>query len=513
MIKDRFSIRLKTKRIILFSLFFSLAACSDNIDNQADVATEVVVQGSAEERKPNIVLIMADDMGWGDAGYHGGEINTPSIDSLAAEGIRLNRMYAYPACTQTRAALLSGQRMRTMGLVEPLPPWTEAGLPLDVDTLAELLQAENYATWKVGKWHLGHHYVEQFPNQRGYDHFYGFLSGEVNYFTHVFQSALDWQRNGEVAIEEGYVTDLLTDEAVRLLNEHPTDKPFFLDLSYSAPHTPLQAPEEAMAEYAHIEDYNRQRYAAMLTEMDLGIAKVIDAIKQRPDADRTLVIFLSDNGGSNDFGASNYPLKGVKTSQYEGGIRVPAIAWWPGTLDTGIRDQIISVHDLYPTLLSLAGSDTEHSPEITGVNIWPSIVDDSSVNRTEPIVLALMIPGRPGTPATYGVSIIDGDFKLIEMYSYRMMAPSNSEKYQLTSRELYNIVDDPLEQVDLVSSNPEKVDELSALLEAVPMGEPIGFMPPPSDWTLAITPGAEPNDSPPTREPLLEAARERSLNQ
>ena len=480
----------------------------------ADGAPTIVTQAEQQStEQPNIVLIMADDLGWADVGYHGGDINTPAIDKLANEGVRLNRFYAYPACTQTRGALISGQRMRSVGLVEPMPPWTDAGLPLNITTLADQLSEANYATWKVGKWHLGDHYVEQFPTERGFDHFYGFLGGEVNYDTHVFVSALDWQRNGETVEEEGYATHLLTAEALRLLGEqHPVGRPFFLDLSYNAPHTPLQAPEAALEEYSHIENYDRRRYAAMTTEMDSGIAQVMQAIKARPDADRTLVIFMSDNGGSTKFGASNSPLKGAKTSQYEGGIRVPAIAWWPSKLKGGLREQIMSVHDIYPTLLGLAGTSVEAAPELSGADLWPAISRDESISRAEPIAFALMIPGMPGTPATYSASVIHEGWKLIEVSKFLRKAPTAEEKYQLLKRELYDINNDPSEQHNLAISNPEKASELVALLQAVPMGEPIGFVPPPRDWKLGLAPGAEPDNSPPTRKPVVEAARERSAN-
>lgn len=498
-----------------YSLFVSailiVAGCF-TASEAISAAPDVKAPHEQSFKQPNIVLIMADDLGWGDVGYHGGEIKTPAIDGLAEEGVRLNRFYTYPACTQTRGALLSGQRMRSVGLVEPMPPWTDAGLPLDISTLADQLRAANYATWKVGKWHLGDHYVEQFPTQRGFDHFYGSLGGEINYYSHVFASALDWQRNGKTLTEEGYSTHLLTAEAVRLLGEHPTDRPYFLDLSYNAPHTPLQAPEATLEEYSHIENYNRRRYAAMVAELDRGIAQVVEAIEGRDDANRTLVIFMSDNGGSLKFGASNSPLKGGKTSQYEGGLRVPAIAWWPAQLESGIRDQIMSVHDIYPTLLGLAGSTVDTNSKLPGVNVWPTITNNESISRDEPIAFALMIPGMPGTPATYSASVIQDGWKLIEVSQFNRMAQSAEEKYQLRARELYDIDKDPLEKTNLAEAEPDKLSEFVALLQGIPMGKPIGFKPPPPDWKLRLMPGAEPDLNPPTRKPVVEAARERSAN-
>ena len=490
---------------VIILLVVGLSACFNPLEDRVD---DTAVR-SAAPQKPNIVLIMADDLGWGDVGYHGSDIHTPALDKLAAEGVQLNRFYTYPSCTQTRGALLSGQRMRTVGLVEPMPPWSDAGLPLAIETLANRFSKQGYRTWKVGKWHLGDHYVEQFPNQRGYDHFYGFLRSEVNYNTHVFASALDWQRNGKTLEEPGYVTHLLTAEAVRLLDDHATDKPFFLDLSFSAPHTPLQAPESAMAEYAHIENYNRQRYAAMVTEMDRGITDVVAAIQRRPDADNTLIIFTSDNGGFPAFGASNKPLRGGKISHYEGGLRVPALAWWPEQLETGIRDQIMGVHDLFPTLLALAGDSPTRSALRPGENVWPAIADDLPIDREHAMVFAFMIPGRPGTPATYSASILQDGWKLIENFSFNRMAKDPQQRYQLRGRELFNIVDDPYEQSELFEQQSGKASELMALLAEVPKGAPIGFKPPPPGWKFGFIPSTEPDDKPATLTPLVEAAIQR----
>lgn len=492
--------------LIVFSLLFLIAGCSA----PDEVAEPLEESPSANVGlPPNIVLIIADDLGWGDVGYQGSEIRTPTLDTLAAQGLRLKRFYSYPGCTPARGAILSGQRMRTVGLVEPIPPWSDAGLPLEITTLAEKLQDEGYATWKVGKWHLGDHYLEQFPNQRGFDHFYGFLSGQINYYTHVFTGAQDWQRNGQPLHEEGYATHLLTAEAVSLLQTHPADKPFFLDLSYSAPHTPLQAPEAAVAEYEHIEDYNRRRYAAMVTEMDKGVAEVVDAIRARPDAGRTLVLFLSDNGGMPPFGGSNTPLRGGKASHFEGGIRVPAILWQPGTLSSGERDQLIGVHDLYPTLLSLASGQTPADPALVGTNFWPALVEDKPIVRTEPMVFSLMLPSPPGEPMIYSASIIQDGWKLIETSHYDQREGGADARYVLQKRELFNVLSDPLEQVDLAAAEPSKVDELAALLNAVPRGAPM-VRPPPADWALPLRPQAEAIENPPPRPELTAAAAERS---
>jgi len=455
---------------------------------------------------PNIVLIVADDLGWGDVGFNGSEIRTPTIDKLASEGVRLDRFYAYPACTPTRGAILSGQRMRSVGLLEPTPPWSDAGLPLGIRTLPEALRDRGYSTWKVGKWHLGHRSTSQFPNQRGFDHFYGFLNGEINYETHVFAGALDWQRNGVTVEESGYSTSLFVNEVERLLAEHPNDKPYFLDLSFNAPHTPLQAPNEALTEYKHIEDPDRSRFAAMVSEMDRGIESVLQAISKREDADRTMVVFLSDNGGAPMFGAKNAPLRGGKATHYEGGLRVPALVYWPGVLQPGVRDQFMSVHDVYPTLLALA---RESHPNLPGINVWPAIARNAAVHRVEPIVFALAMPPIPipgREPAvTLSASLISEGFKLIE--TKRMpRGPGKSRQSPEVTQELYDVVNDPYETENLASSRPETVLKLAEALSKVPASPPLGFTPPPPDWQLGSAPGKEPTFAPPTKPPYTESA-------
>ena len=453
---------------------------------------------------PNLVLVLADDLGWNDLGYHGSEIRTPTIDRLAKGGVRLNRLYAYPACTQTRGAILSGERMLTLGLIEPTPPWSSAGLPLGIATLADDLREAGYATWKVGKWHLGEFFAEQSPNARGFAHFYGFLGGEINHYTHSLHSRLDWQRNGSSVDEAGYVADLLTAEAIRLLENHPAGKPFFLDLSYSLPHTPLQAPDGALAAYSHIEDDHRRRYAAMVAILDANLSSVIQAIKQRPDADNTLVLFMSDNGGAAKFGADNAPLKGGKATAYEGGIRVPGIAWWPGRLPPGeLREQFISVHDLHPTFRALAGLPPNADRRKVGQNVWPSIESNAAIKRRNPIVLGLAL-------RTLRTALIQDGWKLVRAQNFNLMAAPAEQIGEVVKQELYNLMEDPLETEDLAASRPEKLAQLTALMDTVPLGPPIDVGPPPKDWTGPMAPTAEPDNSEPRKTPKAEAAKERS---
>ena len=299
-------------------------------------------------------------------------------------------------------------------------------------------------------------------------------------------------------------TDLLTAEAIRLLKNHPAGKPFFLDLSYSAPHTPLQAPESALATYARIENDYRRRYAAMVATLDANVELVVQAIKQRPDADNTLVLFMSDNGGDARFGADNAPLKGGKTTAYEGGIRVPGIAWWLGRLPAGeVREQFISAHDLHPSFRALAGLPPSADPRKVGQNFWPSIERNAAIERRNPIVLGLAL-------RELSTALIQDGWKLVRALQFNLMAAPAEQIGEVARQELYNLIEDPRETEDLAARHPERLAQLAALMDAVPLGLPIDAGPPPKDWTGPIAPTAEPDNSEPSKTPKAEAAKMRS---
>jgi arylsulfatase A-like enzyme len=227
----------------------------------------------------NLVLFVADDMGWGDVGYHDSEIRTPNIDRLAAEGMRLERFYVHPLCSPTRGALMTGRSPLTTGLLLPTEPWYSSGLPVGEKLLPEYLKDAGYQTFAVGKWHLGPNRLRYHPQNRGFDHFYGHLGGFINYDLHTIWRGVDWQRNGRTVVEDGYSTHLITDEAVRLIKARDKDAPMFLYVTFNAPHSPLQAPESATAGYAELDDMNRRIYAAMVTEMDRGIGQVLATLE------------------------------------------------------------------------------------------------------------------------------------------------------------------------------------------------------------------------------------------
>ncbi|MGB2823203.1 MAG: sulfatase-like hydrolase/transferase, partial [Phycisphaerae bacterium] len=266
--------------------------------------------------KPDIVIIVADDLGWNDVGYHGSEIKTPHIDRIAAEGVQLDRFYACPICSPTRAGLMTGRWPLRFGIMRAvIPPWRDYGLPPEEETLPEMLARAGYKRRGCfGKWHLGHSNRRFHPIDQGFTHFYGCYNGAIDYFTHMREGELDWHRQYAPAREEGYSTTLLAQEAAKFIADSPADpstgsgrtEPFFCYLPFNAPHTPLQAPPEYLQKYAHLKG-QRQKFAAMVACMDDGIGRVLRALDEKGIADNTIVLFFSDNGGGP--GASNTPLR------------------------------------------------------------------------------------------------------------------------------------------------------------------------------------------------------------
>lgn len=350
-------------------------------------------QEGETKSQPNIILIVADDMGWGDVGYHGSEIQTPNIDRLSREGVVLDRYYVAPVCSPTRAGLMTGRYPDRYGLRETvIPPWSEFGVDTSEVFLPELLARAGYAhRGLIGKWHLGHGVPDFHPLNRGFTHYYGHLNGNIDYFTHKREGELDWHRNDRPSYDKGYSTDLITEEAVRFIRDcAEDDAPFFLYVAYNAPHTPLQAKKEDLLLYGFDENkplFNgrsngygskgrgntvRQTYSAMVTAMDRGIGHVLEALEELGIDSNTVVVFQSDNGGHPKGGGNNDPLRGTKGSEWEGGVRVPAIIRWTGALPSGlVVDQVTGYVDMLPTLCDLAGVDDRGGKPLDGRSMLP----------------------------------------------------------------------------------------------------------------------------------------------
>lgn len=328
---------------------------------------------------PNIVIVLADDLGWGDVGFHGSTIKTPNLDKLAKTGILLNRFYTAPVSSPTRAGLLTGRYPNRFGLRETvIPPWRDFGLDTQEELLPQMLQKVGYQDRAIiGKWHLGHSRKEYYPLERGFTHFYGHLNGAIEYFSHKREGELDWHRNWESSYDEGYSTDLITQEAVDCIKQYSQkDAPFFLYVAYNAPHTPLEAKAEDIAMYTDNLDSlspkekKKATYAAMVTCMDRGIGEIREALKASGIEDNTLFIFFSDNGAEPNGGGTNKPLRGTKFDEWDGGVRTPAIVSYPAKLK-GERtiNQVMGFVDIMPTIKSMVGMKEKSHRPFDGIDV------------------------------------------------------------------------------------------------------------------------------------------------
>lgn len=383
----------------------------------------------------NILILFVDDLGSGDLGSRGGAARTPNIDRLGREGVEFQRYYGYPLCSPARAALLTGQMPRRYGIAHALGA-REPGLPANLPTLPRTLRAAGYQTWLVGKWHLG---TASPPLQSGFDHFYGFEGPEVDYYQHTNRRGdVDWQRNGTTIREEGYSTFLLADEAISLIERRDAAKPFYLQVTFNAPHFPLAAPESFLAKYSHLNTAQRLR-AAVVDALDDSIGRILEALDENGLRNNTLVVFLSDNGA--DQTGRNAPYRGGKGSVYEGGIRVPCFMRWPEQLASGATvDQPMSAQDLYPTLTDAVGVSMG-AARVDGMSLWPAIRHGKDVVRS-PFVIA-------GADC----SLFDGDWKLIETSAGRV--------------SLFNIVKDPRETMDLANDETYQTQRLQTELATI----------------------------------------------
>jgi arylsulfatase A-like enzyme len=422
-------------------------------------STAVLHAADAPAKKPNVIIILADDLGWADVGWQGGKIKTPNLDRLAKEGVILDQFYTQPQCTPTRTALLTGRYPLRYGMhygvVLPYSTW---GLPKEALTLPELLRREGYRTGMVGKWHQGHHTPEMLPECR-FDHFFGCYKGSLDYFAHRFPNGSDdLHRNGQTVREEGYATFLFARESARFIETAPQDRPFFLYLAFNAPHTPLQAPPASVEKYKDLGATPRATYAGMIDAMDEAVGTVLDALEKSGRRDQTLILFASDNGGESVGKISdNGPLRREKGTSYEGGIRVPAFANWPGHIQAGRRtSQLMHAVDILPTVLEIAGAPPRTADDTDGLSMAPALLADRAVARPAmPIVSG---------PENFWNALRDGDWKLVTIPVPEHIAPDGN--YSSSRVELYRISDDPYEKRDLTAAEPARVAAMRASLKA-----------------------------------------------
>jgi arylsulfatase A-like enzyme len=417
------------------------------------------------ESRPNIIFIIADDLGFGDIGVNGSEtIATPNIDALANSGVNFSTGYVTAAvCSPSRAAIMTGRHQQSFGFEYNPRARKELGIPVELDTLADRIREQGYATALIGKWHLGAT-PEHHPMERGFDKFFGFTGGGNGYLLNAddgehlqdpvpgsrlgFKS-LQWiERDGEPLDPDADLTTMLSREAVDFVEaEAHTETPFFLVLTHFAPHSPLQATDAQLDPYRHIEDKPKRIYSAMVTALDDGIGDLVEALERTGQRDNTFILFMSDNGCAHYIGpgvCSNAPFQGYKGTYFEGGVRVPMIANWPGVLEGGRSfDEPVVSYDWSVTALSIVGAEVEDQG-FDGLNLMPFLTTHGI--------------GSPRSRMHWrtlpNFAIRDGDWKLwmVERTDGSGMQPL-----------LFNLDDDPGETHNLADEHPEELARLIAV--------------------------------------------------
>ena len=434
------------KKSFLIILFLFIISCNNKSENL----------------HPNIILILVDDLGYADVGFNGSkDIKTPHIDNIADNGVIFSEGYvSYPVCGPSRAGLITGRYQDTFGFGKnPLfaPKDPNMGLPLSEETIADMLKISNYRTFAVGKWHLGAHQSLR-PMKRGFDEFFGFLTGGHRYFPHEWnledetkvksQSAAyrtKLLRNEERIVEKEYLTDALSRESVDFIDRN-ADNPFFIYLAYNAPHGPLQATEKYLKRYSHIKEKNRRIYAAMVSAVDDGVGNIISKLKEKGIYENTIVYFLSDNGGRLRGDSDNGELRGKKGNLFEGGIRVPFVMQWPKEIKGGqIFDKPVISLDIFATSKALTSPLVESKNELHGVNLIPFLKGENK--------------DQPHDFLFWRNNLMQNDVNL----RYEASAV-RTEKFKFIKNKesdaLYNLKNEISEKTNLKNQNQEMYDSL-----------------------------------------------------
>jgi arylsulfatase B len=416
---------------------------------------------------PNIVIILTDDMGWNDVGYHGAEFPTPNIDRIAREGVDLERYYVTPICTPTRAGLMTGRYPLRYGLQRvTVKTWGTRAIPDDEILIPAALEGAGYETRAMaGKWHLGWQRRSNHPLSKGFTSYLGHSGGGIGFFSHSTQGLHDWHKNWELNYEPGYSTELIGEEAVRVIEEaEGSRKPFFLYVAFNAIHTPNDYLPHHYEQFAHISDTLRREKAAMMTSLDEQVGAILDALDRTGATDDTFLLFSSDNGGSLPNGSSSDPLRDGKWSVYEGGIRVVASVRWPnGGLKGGRKlAEPISYIDMHPTLLGIAGADRLGKP-FDGEDVLDVLRGERQRDDFEfhSYFQGQRIPQNeedPDREIPFERNAVNTrEWKVVRLGpSLRMVDDPRKDAFI----ELYRIREDPLEKNDVEASHPEVVDDL-----------------------------------------------------
>lgn len=411
-------------------------------------------------QRPNILLIVADDLGWSDVGWHGGFAKTPVMDRLVREGVELDQHYVQPVCTPTRTALMSGRYPGRFG-PQALAPSNLRAMPLSTVTLASALKSLGYRTHQSGKWHLGAR-PEWIPNAYGFDTSYGTLTGAADPWTHKYRKGNPyedtWHRDGTFFHEEGNATELVAAEALRHIEAQST--PWFVYVPFHAVHTPVDAPDEYKKLYDGVKFHDdpakhdsRLRMAAMVSQIDAKIGQFVAALKKTGQRENTLIIFTSDNGGieslknayagdvaDSPLNSENDPLRGQKATLFEGGTRVCAFANWPGRLKPHRFATAMHCVDWFPTIAELVGYEPKDDLQWDGISQWSAL--STAAPNTTP----------------RNIYISTGNASSLRFGDWKLIARSKGES------ELFNIAEDPFEKTNLANTEPGKVAELTERL-------------------------------------------------
>ena len=426
--------------------------------------------------RPNIVILLADDLGWTDVTFHGGNIATPNIDRIATEGAELARYYVAPVCSPTRAGLLTGRYPIRYGSMRAVyPPWRDGGMDVTELTIADVLADAGYKHRGVfGKWHLGHSHKKYHPLRRGFTEFYGHYNGAVDYFTHEREGEVDWHNGFEPSNDQGYATDLIADRAAKFIRAHAGDaEPFLCYVPFNAPHSPFQAKEEDLPLYENLppargffqgvqgvdirpthesRHKNRKILGAMVHALDQAVGKILDTIDETGIASNTFVLFSSDNGGVGGIG-ENTPLRGAKASVFEGGIRVAAAARWPGHIPIGqtVRAPLANI-DVLPTVMRIAGVEGFAGKPLDGLDVL-----DVLTGRQESLERELFNYIGQAGPDAEQISYMNNDWKLV------IIGPEVTDETaddSLRKRFLFKISEDMSEEHNVIDDNRELADSM-----------------------------------------------------
>ncbi|MFN3150290.1 sulfatase-like hydrolase/transferase [Bremerella sp.] len=476
-------------------------SCHVFAEDQSSFVKEV--KAAAPNQLPNIVVILADDLGWNSVGYHNTEFKTPHIDSLVASGITLNRFYVAPMCSPTRAGLMTGRYPIRFGCARAvIPPYRDFGLPTSEVTLPEMLSTLGYENRGIfGKWHLGHRRAKWHPLAQGFTHFHGHYNGAIDYFELSRDGVHDWHIGYDSHEEDGYATDLIADAAATwIVQAAASDSPYFCYVPFNAPHSPYQAPEDAIERYGNLSaamgrnGKHREIYKSMIGRMDEGVGRILKAVEASGESDNTLVWFFSDNGGVGNLRGINKPLRGAKLTVFEGGVRVPACVRWPAKITAGqSTDALCGYIDILPTLVAIAGGKTAGLTEnpVDGIDLT-TILENHEASATD---RAWFSYHGQSEPASEHLAITDKGWKLV--VNGPQLTDVNQLKDGSHEVNLFHLEHDLNETTNLAKQNPKIVEQLAKQLvdhralqpkNSVPpygVGQ-AGFVPPPN-WALDPT--------------------------